>query len=1334
MNNNRSGTDRPTTDIEPATDKPAVSEEGNTSAFEILLEAANQRAEAALDRERAMRASMSWRVTAPLRKAASTVSPQVRANLRRVAKAAWWAMTPWRMPARLRAMRFRPLKEVVLRGTTDASDAYGVWIATNEMRSPLLPDRVAGQHVSFLLTAGASPEKLQQTLKSLLSQSVGHWDALVAVSNDAPDDIQTLLEGLSKDKRITRIPVSSDSRAPGLAACLASASGDLVALLDAGDMLAAGALNELAHSLRRAPRSDILYGDEDQLSQEGLRQNPYFKPGWSPDLLYAFNYFGRLTLLRRELVAQVGGVDATMGAGVEWDLNLRACEKAGIVTRIPKVLCHRGGNGESERPAPASEAAADQRKALRNRWARAGIAANIETQPDGTQRSVWQLQAPPLVSIVIPTKDKADLLQVCLDGLLQGTDYPNKEIILVDTGSTEESTLAYYERLRAFPEVSIVHFGRKFNYSAACNFGAGFARGDLMLFLNNDVEIVTADWLQELVRFAQRPGVGVVGTQLRYPGGELQHGGVGVGVTLCGLMYHSDRNDGWGIFGSADHPRNWMAVMGACQMVVREAFERAGGFDEAYAVAFSDVALCLRVWRLGYRTAYAPHARLLHHEGATRGVVNPTADLQRFADDVRLLGIDEDPYLHPELDANQPIPSLRIGEARSPRESLQIDTRALGSMMLPSLTLDLQVERSSLEAAGLPREDVLWLPQPAYGVTDVWSAARWCLDLLRTCPEVVRRFPTALSEGPQGRFGAWIAGEGGVALGLSGSARSWIVQCLGERLGARARQAYLFDEDVKTRLPHGLLPMGQHALFRWFMREGRHVAGLRLEEIWWLFHEAVERPAAELVRAYAFSPAWQALYPDGLTVFGRRAFAGWLAATYRVRDPWIDPACWPLDITPARQIRAAYWAREDWRLLHPCALDDQRHATALVEWLATPASAQPPDVVEWCAALDVQQVSAELVAPGLNVIGHFAYPSGLRVSIEALVEGAQGAGVQTSLRDLKTDRKDDPLHADFQGFEDFETTLIHVQPEPFFDKVYSRSDLFERLPRTYRIGYWYWEFDVIPDSWLSHIDEVDEIWVATEFVARGLRAKVSKPVHTIFPGVKLGSFDRRTRAHFGLETAPYTFLFTFHMMSVMERKNPLGLIRAFASAFKPEESVQLVLKTSFAERHPEQFKALKDAAASAGNVKIINEVYSPGDVLALMDVCDAYVSLHRSEGLGLTMAEAMLMGKPVIATDFSGNVDFMNESNSLPVRHEIVKLGKAIPPYEANFEWAQPSESHAAELMRRVYDDQAWAAELGEKGRASAEAALSLEVAGAKVAQRLNEIQALRRSKRSNCA
>jgi len=202
------------------------------------------------------------------------------------------------------------------------------------------------------------------------------------------------------------------------------------------------------------------------------------------------------------------------------------------------------------------------------------------------------------------------------------------------------------------------------------------------------------------------------------------------------------------------------------------------------------------------------------------------------------------------------------------------------------------------------------------------------------------------------------------------------------------------------------------------------------------------------------------------------------------------------------------------------------------------------------------------------------------------------------------------------------------------------------------------------------------------------------------------------------------------MMSVMERKNPIGLIRAFTRAFGDDDTVQLVLKTSFGDRHPQQFEALQ-AAAAAANVTIINEVYSPEDVLSLMDACDAYVSLHRSEGLGLTMAEAMLMGKPVIATNFSGNVDFMDSSNSLLVDYELVKLGKSIPPYDAHLEWAEPSEAHAAELMRRVFDNQAWAAELGAAAKASAERALSLDVAGQKAAGRLAEIRAQQRDARN---
>jgi len=368
---------------------------------------------------------------------------------------------------------------------------------------------------------------------------------------------------------------------------------------------------------------------------------------------------------------------------------------------------------------------------------------------------------------------------------------------------------------------------------------------------------------------------------------------------------------------------------------------------------------------------------------------------------------------------------------------------------------------------------------------------------------------------------------------------------------------------------------------------------------------------------------------------------------------------------------------------------------------------------------------------GVNVIGHFCYPSGLRVSVEAIV-GAMGlAGIRTSLRDVRTDARDDPAHVHFDGLESGDITLIHAQPEPFFAEVYARADLAERDPRTYRIAYWYWEFDSIPDAWCAHADSVDEVWTATEFIARGLRERLSIPVRTLFPGVTLAPFQVREREYFKLDPGRFTFLFTFHMMSVMERKNPLGLIRAFKLAFRADEPVTLVLKTSFGDRHPLQFQELLDAAANEPTITIIDEVFSSDDVLSLMNACDAYVSLHRSEGLGLTMAEAMLLGKPVIATAFSGNMDFMNNENSLLVPYERVKVGRPIPPYDADLEWAEPSVEHAARLMRRLFDDQKWAREVGARGQRSAEINLSLDAAGRRISERLAEIAALSKQTRN---
>jgi glycosyltransferase involved in cell wall biosynthesis len=350
----------------------------------------------------------------------------------------------------------------------------------------------------------------------------------------------------------------------------------------------------------------------------------------------------------------------------------------------------------------------------------------------------------------------------------------------------------------------------------------------------------------------------------------------------------------------------------------------------------------------------------------------------------------------------------------------------------------------------------------------------------------------------------------------------------------------------------------------------------------------------------------------------------------------------------------------------------------------------------------------------------------LRTSVEAIRDGLSQEGVAVSLRDIRTDQNDDPSHTNYAGMEFYDTTILHVQPEPLFGIAYRRADLFERTPRTFRIGYWYWELDTIPEFWLKQRNLIDEVWAATDFVANALRQRFGDRVHKMFPGIQLGKFQTRPRSYFGLPGKDeFTFLFVFHLMSVMERKNPRGLIRAFKQAFSANEPVRLILKTSFGDRHPGSLRELYSAAA-ASNITIIDGIFSQDETLSLIEACDAYISLHRSEGLGLTMAEAMLLGKPVIATRYSGNVDFMDDANSLLVDYRLVQLGRTIPPYGADAHWAEPSVYHAARLMRQVYENRIWAAELGAKAKVDARARMSLQRAGHRMALRLRQISAER--------
>jgi GT2 family glycosyltransferase len=1176
--------------------------------------------------------------------------------------------------------------------------------------------------ISFLLTCGGSKEGFFRSLASIRAQTTPGWEVVLALPTGMEEaDLRKLEQLIEKDDRVL-LSKGSNVAEPGLADLLSFSTGDYIAVLNPGDELVPSALADVATNISDEPEVDVLYSDEDHLSPSGTCERPCLKPEWSPELLYGFNYFGRLTVLRRDVAVRVGGFDSDLGPAAEWDLNLRITERSESIRRIPQILCHRSGSGSRDRPLPEHPEAAFHRKAIEKFWARRGIQASVETRPDGTQRSVWDILVPPLVSIIIPNKNKPDLLRACMQSIIGKTDYSRKEVIVVDNASDDPATFALYRELEAHPWITVRSYDKAFNYSSICNFGASSAKGELLLFLDSDIEAISSDWLSELVQFAMRPGVGIVGTKLLYPSGKLQHAGVVLGMHLTGLVFRNAPIDEWGVFGSPDVPRNYLAILGACQMVRREVFARVGGFDECYQVANGDVALCLNAFRAGYRIAYNPFAALVRHEGASRDCVNPVRDMERIAADMRRFGFADDPYFHPGLSASNPIPTLRSNGDLSARENLERDIANYLRTMPRRSEFDLYNDYAIHDAIGIPREEFLWHPQRADAVHDSWSAARYLIDLLRTRFDLRRRFPRALSDGIGGDFAKWVATSGGDELLLSETARENIAAAFRDSVSARARQIFCCRDDLKERFPLGLTPIHRRDLFLWFMSHGRDEPNLRLEEIWWLFLESDEDPSRELLLTYWMTPGWQQACPEGPTFFGADALADWLATKFRLTANWLDPDEWSIALTPAQQIRLAFTANESWRSEFPEAFATPAHARRFLDWLKGDAVKISERARRWFSEIDIESTIAELVQPGVNIIGHFCYPSGLRTSVEAVRDALTQAGVALSLRDIKTDAKDDPHHFEYTGMELYDTTIIHIQPEPFFESAFSRADLFERMPGTYRIAYWYWELDTIPESWLKTLPMVDEIWAATNFVSEALKQRFHIPVFTMFPGVQLGKFQSRSRAYFGLpEREEFTFVFVFHLMSVMTRKNPIGLIRAFKQAFSANEPVRLVLKTTFGDCYPERMQELH-AAACDGRITIIDQIFSQDETLSLIDASDAYVSLHRSEGLGLTMAEAMLLGKPVIATRYSGNIDFMHETNSLLVDYELVRVGESNLPYDATARWAEPCVDQAASLMRHVYENRVWAAALGARAKQAAQARMSIEVAGRRMAERLAEL------------
>jgi GT2 family glycosyltransferase len=518
--------------------------------------------------------------------------------------------------------------------------------------------------ISFVVPVyNPEPDVLRDTIASVQAQSYDNWELCFADGNStAPKVRDVLRRSAEQDPRIhvtfldKNMGISGNSNE-----ALRMARGEFVALLDHDDLVEPDLLYHAVEALNKAPHADIVYFDEDRASADGKRyEQPLLKPDWSPELLLS-NPFPMHSIIRRRLMIDIDGFDSAADGTQDWDLFLRLSERTGNFVHIPRVLYHWRMVAGSAAASPEAKPYVweRQRLAIQRHMQRLGHAdAHAFFAAPGILRVVWEPQ-PAHVSIIIPTRDKVSLLRRCLASILARTSYKDYDIVLVDTGSTEQTTEKYYTSLARDKRITIARYEGEFNYSRVCNYGAKHATGDMLLFLNNDVEVLDKDWLDELVRWASVPEVGVVGAKLVYSDGRIQHAGVIVGMGgVAGHLFYGCHDNSVTLFGSVDWYRNYSAVTGALHMMRRDVFEAVGGYDEAYDISYSDVALCFQATKLGYRVLYDPFVRLIHYESQTRDRAPSLHDTSLAG--ARLMSMIEagDPFYNPNLSYFTSTPTL----------------------------------------------------------------------------------------------------------------------------------------------------------------------------------------------------------------------------------------------------------------------------------------------------------------------------------------------------------------------------------------------------------------------------------------------------------------------------------------------------------------------------------------------------------------------------------------------------------------------------------------------------------------------------------------------------
>ncbi|MDR2109555.1 MAG: glycosyltransferase family 2 protein [Coriobacteriales bacterium] len=563
----------------------------------------------------------------------------------------------------------------------------------------------AAEHLFSILVPlyNTSPEFLKMMIDSVQNQSYQHWELCLA---DASDENHSAVADCCRsyaelDERIKyRKLAGNEGIAANTNCCLQMASGDYLALLDHDDALHPSALYLVAEAIEEQG-ADMLYSDEIIFSDKPENGfSPHFKPAFSPDTLRSYNYICHLLVFSRDLQQKVGTFRSVCDGSQDYDMALRLSEKARRIVHIPLILYYwrKHDDSFSQNSQQLLRCAGSAKRALDDHLQRVGLVGSVTNASLPTvYRIQYQIANSPLISIIILNKDHIDDLELCLESIVTRSNYNNYELVIVENNSTENETFMFYDtipqRIRewfaaagrsgAEPCARIIKYQGSFNFSAINNFAARQAEGEMLLFLNNDTSVISPDWMQEMLMFAQRPEVAAVGARLLFPDDTIQHGGVIIGIGgLAGHAHKGFKRDSPGYVCRLQLVQNISAVTGACLMLRKQVFWQIGGFDEDFVVAFNDVDLCMRLRAAGYLNVFTPFAELYHHESKTRGYEDTPEKNKRFRGESVLfrkrwaLELDAgDPYYSPHMSLEREDFSLRLHDIEADTTPQQFHPR-----------------------------------------------------------------------------------------------------------------------------------------------------------------------------------------------------------------------------------------------------------------------------------------------------------------------------------------------------------------------------------------------------------------------------------------------------------------------------------------------------------------------------------------------------------------------------------------------------------------------------------------------------------------------------------